>query len=102
MIKRINVMGRKINKLTLPERLSFFEEIYLLLKEVLLNALEALISFLDDVRSFRNCLVVLTFGLVVWIIQTKGDTTVTLTALGLWSTILAWYFKLRQDSKNDK
>ena len=99
MTKRISAMGKKINRLTLPERLGFFEEIYLLLKEVLFNALEALISFLDDVRSFRNCLVVLTFGLVVWIIQIKGDTSVTLVALGFWATILAWYFKLRQDSQ---
>ncbi len=94
--------SEKISRLDLPKRLNFFKELYALLKEVLFNALEALISFLDDIRSFRNCLVVLTFGLVIWIIQTKGDTSVTLTALGLWSTILAWYFKLRQDSRNDK
>lgn len=93
------IKNKKISGLDLPDRLSFFQELLGLLREVLFNALEALICFLDDIASFRNCLVVLTLALVVWIIQTRGDTTITLTALGLWSTILAYYFKLRQDNK---
>ena len=91
--------NKKVSGLDLPVRSSFLKELLGLLKEVLFNALEALVCFLDDIASFRNCLVILTLAIVVWIIQTRGDTAVTLTALGLWSTILAYYFKLRQDGQ---
>lgn len=92
------VNNKKINGLQLPERASFLRELLVLLREVLFNALEALICFLDSMHSFRNCLVVLTFILVNTIIIVFKDTAVTISALASWHAILAWYFKLRQDS----
>ena len=91
--------NRKLTPLALPARLSFFTEVLSLLKEVLFSGLEALICFLQDISSFRNFLVVMTFMLVIYIIQCYHETPVTLTALGFWATILAYYFKLRQDSQ---
>lgn len=94
--------NKKINGLNLPNREPFFKELLSLLKEILFNALEALVCFLDDMHSFRNCLVVLTYTLVYTIIIIFKDVTAATIAFASWNIILAFYFKLRQDNQNGK
>lgn len=54
---------------------------------------------LDDIKSFRNKLVIFTGA--VWVLSIILNREIAVIT-GCWTLILLYYFKKRQESQNDK
>ena len=76
--------------------LAFIQKVFDLLGKITVTFLEANLSLLEDLKSFRNKLVFFTCGLVVLIILLDIDYRVTLAALGLFEFFLCYYFNNRK------
>lgn len=91
-------MTDKAKKLELPERQPFFTELWSLVRELIFSILEFLISCFDDLSSFRNKLVILTYVMVLVFVYLRVDVVLASSLTGIWSTVLAYYLKKRQES----
>ena len=76
--------------------MQFIKKIFQLLGNIVITFLEANLSLLEDLKSFRNKLVFFTCALVVLIILLDRDYRVMLAALGLFEVFICYYFNNRK------
>lgn len=76
--------------------MQFIKKVFSLLAKIILTFLEANLSLLEDLKSFRNKLVFFTCLLVVLIILLDRDYRVMLAALGLFEFFICYYFNNRK------
>lgn len=76
--------------------MNFIKTIFNLFGKIIIAFLEANLSFLEDLKSFRNKLVCFTCALVVLIILLDRDYRVMLAALGLFEIFICYYFNNRK------
>lgn len=76
--------------------MQFIKKVFQLLGNIILAFLEANLSLLEDLKSFRNKLVFFTCFLVVLIILLDRDYRVMLAALGLFEVFICYYFNNRK------
>ena len=76
--------------------MKFIKTIFNLIGKIIIAFLEANLSFLEDLKSFRNKLVCFTCALVVLIILLDRDYRVMLAALGLFEIFICYYFNNRK------
>jgi len=76
--------------------LSFIKKVFELLGKIIVTFLEANLSLLEDLKSFRNKLVFFTCALTVLIILLDRDYRVMLAALGLFEFFICYYFNNRK------
>ena len=76
--------------------MNFIKTIFNLIGKIIIAFLEANLSFLEDLKSFRNKLVCFTCALVVLIILLDRDYRVMLAALGLFEIFICYYFNNRK------
>lgn len=74
----------------------FIKKVFQLLCSIVIAFLEANLSLLEDLKSFRNKLVFFTCSLVVLIILLDRDYRVMLAALGLFEIFICYYFNNRK------
>lgn len=76
--------------------MQFIKKVIQLLCNIVIAFLEANLSLLEDLKSFRNKLVFFTCALVVLIILLDRDYRVMLAALGLFEVFICYYFNNRK------
>ena len=76
--------------------MNFIKKVFQLLCNIVIAFLEANLSLLEDLKSFRNKLVFFTCALVVLIILLDRDYRVMLAALGLFEVFICYYFNNRK------
>ena len=74
----------------------FIKKVFQLLCNIIIAFLEANLSLLEDLKSFRNKLVFFTCALVVLIILLDRDYRVMLASLGLFEIFICYYFNNRK------
>ena len=72
--------------------MQFIKKVFELLGKIVVTFLEANLSLLEDLKSFRNKLVFFTCALTVLIILLDRDYRVMLAALGLFEFFICYYF----------
>ena len=77
----------------------FLKEILSLFHELLLSFLKFWISIFEDLKSFRNKLILISTLLCIYTINKGQSNEVIITSLGIWNMIIAYYFKKRNESK---
>lgn len=76
--------------------MQFIKKVFSLLGKIVITFLEANLSLLEDLKSFRNKLVFFTCCIVVLIILLDRDYRVALASLGLFEFFVCYYFNNRK------
>lgn len=79
--------------------MSFWKEILSLCKDLFLCFLRFWVSLFDDLKSFRNKLILVSTLLCIYTIHKEQSSEVIIASLGIWNMIIAYYFKKRNESK---
>lgn len=77
---------------------TFVKQIKNLLQDMAIAALESLVSFFQDLKSFRNRLVVYIAFLGLLVILYNKDAKVIISVISIISIVFSYYFKTRIDS----
>lgn len=77
---------------------TFVQQIKDLLRDMTIAALESLVSFFQDLKSFRNRLVVYIALLGLLVILCNKDAKVIISVVSIISIVFSYYFKTRIDS----
>lgn len=77
---------------------TFVQQIKDLLRDMAIAALESLVSFFQDLKSFRNRLVVYIALLGLLVILYNKDAKVIISVVSIISIVFSYYFKTRIDS----
>lgn len=77
---------------------TFVRQIKNLLQDMAIAALESLVSFFQDLKSFRNRLVVYIAFLGLLVILYNKDAKVIISVVSIISIVFSYYFKTRIDS----
>lgn len=77
---------------------TFIRQIKNLLQDMAIAALESLVSFFQDLKSFRNRLVVYIAFLGLLVILYNKDAKVIISVISIISIVFSYYFKTRIDS----
>lgn len=77
---------------------TFVRQIKNLLQDMAIAALESLVSFFQDLKSFRNRLVVYIAFLGLLVILYNKDAKVIIPVISIISIVFSYYFKTRIDS----
>lgn len=77
---------------------TFVRQIKNLLQDMAIAALESLVSFFQDLKSFRNRLVVYIAFLGLLVILYNKDAKVIISVISIISIVFSYYFKTRIDS----